>query len=57
MRHRLVLLVLAFLTVHAYGADSPARVGVADGNTPTVLTAEKRQVKIRLHGVDAPESP
>jgi endonuclease YncB( thermonuclease family) len=31
-------------------------VGVADGDTVTVLTAAKTQVKIRLAGVDAPES-
>jgi micrococcal nuclease len=31
-------------------------VGVSDGDTLTVLTAERRQVKIRLAGIDAPES-
>lgn len=31
-------------------------VSVADGDTITVLTAEKNQVKIRLAGIDAPES-
>jgi endonuclease YncB( thermonuclease family) len=31
-------------------------VSVADGDTITVLTPEKRQVKIRLAGIDAPES-
>lgn len=31
-------------------------VSIADGDTFTLLTADKRQVKIRLHGIDAPES-
>lgn len=30
-------------------------VGIADGDTVTVLTPSKEQVKIRLYGVDAPE--
>lgn len=30
-------------------------VGVADGDTITVLTAAREQVKVRLEGIDAPE--
>lgn len=30
-------------------------VGVADGDTITVLTANKQQIKVRLYGIDCPE--
>lgn len=34
----------------------PAKVvGVIDGDTCTVLTAENQQIKIRLGGIDTPE--
>jgi len=31
-------------------------ISIADGDTITVLTADNRQVKIRLYGIDCPES-
>jgi micrococcal nuclease len=50
------LIVLLFVG-SASAAEYPARVvGVTDGDTLTVLTAQKTQVKIRLAGIDAPES-
>lgn len=30
-------------------------VAIADGDTITLLTADNKQVKIRLHGIDCPE--
>ena len=56
MRHLIAYLIL-LLPLQALAADYPARVvGVTDGDTLTVLESEKTQVKIRLHGVDAPEA-
>jgi endonuclease YncB( thermonuclease family) len=57
MKRLIAYLALLFLPIPALAADYPARVvGVKDGDTLAVLTAQKEQVKIRLHGIDAPES-
>jgi endonuclease YncB( thermonuclease family) len=41
------MLIAAFLAIV---------VGVSDGDTVTALTHDKEQVKVRLSGIDAPES-
>lgn len=53
----LALSVGALLSVAAFAADtiSGKVVGVADGDTITVLVAGHDQVKIRLANIDAPE--
>ncbi len=52
------LVILAFLTSVGAGAatQSGKVVGVSDGDTITVLTAQRERVKIRLAEIDAPES-
>lgn len=56
-RHLPLLFLPLIFAAPACSADYSAHVvGVSDGDTLTVLTAEKRQVRIRLHGIDAPES-
>lgn len=55
MRKALVCLLLALAcAVHAETVTGRV-VGVADGDTITVLDADKVQHKIRLAGIDAPE--
>jgi micrococcal nuclease len=59
-RPALLLLLLCLLTTSALAAP-PAKltgkvVSVHDGDTLTVLDAAKTKRKIRLHGIDAPES-
>lgn len=48
------LLFLLLLSVPAW-ALSGRVVGVTDGDTITVLTADRQQVRVRLYGIDCPE--
>ncbi|WZP00361.1 thermonuclease family protein [Isosphaeraceae bacterium EP7] len=54
------LLFTALLLLFAspsFATDYAARVvGISNGDTITVLKADKTQVKVRLHGIDAPET-
>lgn len=54
MKYLLVLAYLLGLTCHA-GTIEGRVVGVADGDTVTVLDSNKVQHKVRLSGIDAPE--
>lgn len=60
MRQLTTLLLLCIVfAVPAAAASSQFKgrvVAVADGDTITVLTQDKQQVKIRLYGIDCPES-
>lgn len=48
--------VALFANAIAHGDELKGKiVGVSDGDTATLLTAEHRQVKIRIMGIDAPE--
>jgi len=50
------LSILFFFFVGSVFAQLSGRVvAISDGDTFTLLTADKKQIKIRLHGVDCPE--
>src|SRR5262245_53434108 len=52
-----LLLLVLFLPVCGCAQTITGKVvGVSDGDTITVLDGQKRQHKIRLEGIDAPES-
>ncbi len=56
---RLLISIIAFISVSvaAHSAELIGRVvGVSDGDTITVLDSSKTQHKVRLAGIDAPES-
>jgi len=55
MKRALVCLLLALALAANAETITGRVVGVADGDTITVLDADKMQHKIRLSGIDAPE--
>ena len=55
MRH-LFIAFLLFIAFPSFCQLSGKVVAISDGDTFTLLTASKKQVKIRLHGIDCPES-
>jgi endonuclease YncB( thermonuclease family) len=54
-----MLKLLSFCLLLAFGgfqSFTAKVVGVTDGDTIVVLTSDKQQIKIRLEGIDCPES-
>ena len=57
MRYAALLLSITFVAMPAHAYELSCKVvGVTDGDTVTCLTADRKQEKIRLQGIDAPES-
>lgn len=55
--HRVLLALLLLVALPAWAETLTGHVvAIADGDTLTLLTPDRRQVKVRLHGMDAPEA-
>lgn len=49
-------ITLFSLSLLAAGTVTGRIVGVTDGDTVKILTADKHEIKVRLYGIDSPES-
>jgi endonuclease YncB( thermonuclease family) len=54
---RALIFLLLLAAVPAWAETLTGRVvAIADGDTLTLLTPDRRQIKVHLHGIDTPES-
>ena len=55
MKHIFLSTFFLLLSICLFAQLNGKVVSIADGDTFTLLTADKRQVRVRLHGIDCPE--
>lgn len=56
MTHRTLILLLAFAWPLSAADQAVKVVGISDGDTVRVLDEQKQEIKVRLAGIDAPET-
>ena len=56
MKFWMLFIAIILFAVNVFGQIQGKVVGIADGDTFTILTEDMQRIKVRVYGIDCPES-